>query len=228
MPAYSPETLLGDIITADPSRTRIMDRFGVDYCCGGQRPVSEACSAAQIDVGEFLAALDSEQPGQKADWADLGDAALIEHILGNHHQFLWDEFPRLATLVDKVARVHGPNHTELARVREVFHQLRGGIEPHLREEEDGLFPEISARDGDADHPISAELRAALQRNMVEHDNAGELLVELRSLTNDYTAPPDACGSYMAMLSGLQDVESDLHMHVHKENNVLYPRVLADA
>ncbi|BBY56641.1 iron-sulfur cluster repair di-iron protein [Mycobacterium koreense] len=226
MTTYTPETILGDIVTADPSRTRIMDRFGIDYCCHGQRPVSEACAEAKIDVEELLAALNTESPGTRESWADLGDTALIEHVVDTHHRFLWEEFPRMQVLVDKVARVHGPNHGELAQVRDVFTKLRNGIEPHLREEEEELFPAITARDGAADGPLPEGLRSALKENMVEHDGAGELLAELRRLTDDYTVPADACGSYMAMLAGLEEIESDLHMHVHKENNVLYPRVLA--
>ncbi len=224
MTSYTSDTILGDVITTDPSRTRILERFGIDYCCGGQRPIGEACTQAQVDVGEFLTALNAAEPGQRADWADLDDAALIDHILDTHHRFLWDEFPRMSALVDKVARVHGPNHEELARVREAFGELRAKVEPHLRTEETVLFPELRTRGG----AISDQLRAALRENMEQHDRAGELLTELRQLTSGYAVPADACASYTAMLGGLQEMESDLHMHVHKENNVLFPRVLATA
>lgn len=222
MATYTPETILGDVITADPSRTRILDRFGIDYCCHGQRPIGAACNDAQIDVDEVLTALNGEQPGPRADWADMADAALIEHILDTHHRFLWDEFPRIWALVDKVARVHGPNHPELEQVRNAFGELREKVERHLRNEENTIFPELRTR-GDA--AVSGELRTALEQNMKEHDVAGELLAELRELTGGYAVPSDACGSYMAMLGGLEEIESDLHLHVHKENNVLFPRVL---
>jgi regulator of cell morphogenesis and NO signaling len=225
---FTPDTVLGDIVTADPSSTRILERFGIDYCCNGQRSVTDACATSDVDVDELLAALDAKEPGQRAAWADLDDAALIEHIVGTHHRFLWDEFPRLAALVDKVARVHGPNHSELARVQAAFHQLRNGVEPHLREEETVLFPEITERNGATERPISDQLRNGLDQNMVEHDRAGGLLAELRKLTDGYRIPADACASYQAMLSGLEEIESDLHIHVHKENNVLFPRVLASA
>jgi regulator of cell morphogenesis and NO signaling len=223
---FTPDSILGDIVTADPSSTRILDRFGIDYCCHGQRPIADACATSDVDVDELLAALDAAAPGQRADWADLDDSALIEHILSTHHRFLWDEFPRMSELVDKVARVHGPNHRELARVREAYEQLRNGVEPHLRNEENALFPELVERNGAAERPISDQLRATLDENMAEHDRAGELLAELRKLTDEYAVPADACASYTAMLSGLEEIESDLHMHVHKENNVLFPRVLA--
>lgn len=226
MAAFTSDTVLGDIVTADPSRTRILERFGIDYCCNGQRSVAEACATSGVEVGDLLTALGAEEPGPRADWADLDDAALIDHILSTHHRFLWEEFPRVGELVDKVTRVHGPNHRELAEVQKTFHQLRDGVEPHLRNEETVLFPEISERNGAADRPVSDDLRKGLDENMTEHDRAGALLAELRKLTDGYAVPADACASYTAMLSGLEDIESDLHIHVHKENNVLFPRVLA--
>lgn len=224
--AFTAQTVLGDIVTADPSRARTLERFGIDYCCHGQRSVGDACASAGIDADQLLAALGAAEPGQRADWADLDDTALIGHILETHHRFLWEEFPRMSALVDKVSRVHGPNHSELVRVRETFERLRGALESHLTDEETALFPELTGRA--PQRPISEELRAAVRENMHEHDNAGALLAELRRLTGDYIAPDDACASYTAMLTGLEDIEADLHMHVHKENNVLFPRVLASA
>ncbi len=102
------------------------------------------------------------------------------------------------------------------------------MEPHLRTEETLLFPQISMRSATPPEPLSSELRAELSQNLTEHDRAGELLAELRQITNGFAVPPDACGSYKAMLAGLEEIEKDLHMHVHKENNVLFTRVLASA
>ena len=229
MAIFTSDQILGDIVTADPATTRILSRFGIDFCCHGQRRLSEACAADGVDADALLEALNSSaEPAQRADWAELDDPSLIAHIVSTHHRFLWDEFPRLAELVDKVARVHGPNHGELTRVREVFHTLRGGMEPHLRIEETRLFPEISLSAGRPDRALSPELRSELAENQQEHDNAGHLLAELRELTDGYTVPADACASYTAMLAGLEDLESNIHLHVHKENNVLFPRVLATA
>lgn len=227
MASYTFDALVGDIVTADPSRARILESFGIDYCCGGQQPLADACAAADVDVDELLTALNA-QLGQPADWAHFDDAALIEHIVDTHHRFLWDEFPRLSATVDKVTRVHGDNHDELSRVQDIFEKLRAAIEPHLRNEETALFPQIVALGRTAKPVISEDLRAALHENVVEHDGAGTLLAELRELTDGYRVPDDACATYTAMLSGLEGIESDLHMHVHKENNVLYPRVLASA
>ena len=229
MATFTPDTILGDIVTADPSTTRVLSRFGIDFCCHGQRPLREACEKDGIDVDELMAALaDKGGAGKRADWADLDDVSLIAHIVSTHHRYLWDEFPRLAELVDKVAHVHGPNHPELAQVRDLFHQLRAGMEPHLRTEETMLFPEISIHSGRPERPLSEEVREELEENQEEHDRSGHLLAELRQLTNGYVIPPDACASYTAMLSGLEELEDDIHIHVHKENNVLFPRVLESA
>ncbi|CAJ1498567.1 iron-sulfur cluster repair di-iron protein [[Mycobacterium] kokjensenii] len=228
MAAFSSDQILGDIVTIDPATTRILSRFGIDFCCHGQRSLAQACAADGVDPQEVVAALNAAEPGGPADWADYDDVALIAHIVSTHHRFLWDEFPRLAELVDKVARVHGPNHAELVRVRDVFHQLRAGMEPHLRTEETLLFPEISLHAGRPDRALPEQMHAQLAENQQEHDRAGHLLAELRDLTDGYRVPQDACASYTAMLAGLADLESDIHLHVHKENNVLFPRVLAAA
>ncbi len=228
MATFTSDMILGDIVTANPATTRVLSRFGIDFCCHGQRPVAEACAADGVNVDELMTALNTSDQAPRADWADLDDVALIAHIVSTHHRYLWEEFPRLAELVDKVARVHGPNHSELAKVRELFHQLRAGMEPHLRSEETMLFPEISIHAGRPERPLSNEVRDELAENQEEHDRSGHLLAELRQLTNGYVIPPDACASYTAMLSGLEELENDIHIHVHKENNVLFPRVLASS
>lgn len=228
MAAFTSDQILGDIVTADPSSTRVLSRFGIDFCCHGQRSLADACAADGVDAQEVLTALNATEPGRPAEWAEFDDTSLIAHIVSTHHRFLWDEFPRLAELVDKVARVHGPNHGELVQVRDVFHRLRAGMEPHLRTEETLLFPEISLHAGRPERPLSEDVRTELAENQQEHDNAGHLLAELRELTAGYAVPADACASYTAMLAGLADLESDIHLHVHKENNVLFPRVLAAA
>ncbi|ORV40435.1 iron-sulfur cluster repair di-iron protein [Mycolicibacter engbaekii] len=228
MAGYTGEQILGDIVTADPSTTRILSRFGIDFCCHGRRRLADACAADGVDAGELLAALNAVEPGRPADWAGYDDVSLIAHIVSTHHRFLWDEFPRLTELVDKVARVHGPRHGELIGVREAFHRLRDEMESHLRREETLLFPQISLHAGRPDQALPDDVRAELSGNQDEHDRCGALLAELRALTDGYAVPADACASYTAMLAGLADLESDIHLHVHKENNVLFPRVLAAA
>lgn len=228
MTTFTPDTILGDIVTADPATTRVLDRFKIDYCCHGQRSVSDACAESNASVDEVLAALAAKGPGQRPEWADMDDTSLIAHIVSTHHKFLRDELPRMTELTGKVAHVHGANHAELASVRDTFGRFRAEMEPHMRTEETQLFPAISIRAGDASKAVSPELRKHLQQHLDDHDSAGELLHEIRRLTHDYAVPADACASYKAMLTGLDEIETDTHLHVHKENNVLFKRVLASA
>src|SRR5699024_1161466 len=139
----------------------------------------------------------------------------------------WEEMPRLEALVDKVARVHGDRHPELAEVKTTYEQVVAELEPHMTREERVIFPAISRMEK-TQAPVrlsSGDLGDALRQLIAEHDVVGELLARIRRLTGDHTPPQDACGSYRAMLTGLAELEHDVHQHVHKENNLLFPRVL---
>lgn len=231
-PAITPDTTLGDLVTERPHLARRLEAFGLDYCCGGQRTLASASDAAGLAVDEVLAALRAEAgAGGRAEWADLGLAELVDHIEATHHAYLHQELPRLEALATKVAGVHGERHPELAQVLDLTRALRADLDPHLRKEEMVLFPmirQLAAAEpgapapafhcGSAANPISVML--------AEHDRTGELLDELRTASGDYGVPADGCASYRALYDGLAAVEADTHLHVHKENNVLFPAVLA--
>jgi regulator of cell morphogenesis and NO signaling len=156
----------------------------------------------------------------------MGAAELADHIESTHHRYLWDELPRLTALADKVRDVHGRRHPELDDVAGCLAELRADLEPHLRKEEEVLFPLIRTlavatspppfHCGSIGNPIAVMRR--------EHDHAGELLARLRQLTDDFGPPADACASYTALYVGLGQLDADTHLHVHKENNVLFPLV----
>jgi len=227
--ALDPDTSLGAIVNAYPSLARQLGRLDLDYCCGGERSLADACRTNELDPRAVLIELvahvgDDDAP---APWSSMQVGELVEHVVSTHHRYLWDELPRLQALVDKVLGVHGDRHPELVDIARCFSLIRADIEPHLTKEERVLFPAIQQlADASADatfgfgsigNPISMMLR--------EHDDLGGLLRELRSLTDDYTPPADGCGSYAALFSGLEQVEADTHLHIHKENNVLFPQVI---
>lgn len=227
--ALDPDMSLGAIVNAYPTLARQLERLDLDYCCGGERSLADACRANELDpravVMELVAHVgDDDAP---APWSSMQVDELVEHLVSTHHRYLWDELPRLQALVDKVLGVHGDRHPELVDIARCFSLIRADIEPHLTKEEQVLFPAIQQlADASADatfgfgsigNPISMMLR--------EHDDLGGLLRELRSLTDDYTPPADGCGSYTALFSGLEQVEADTHLHIHKENNVLFPQVI---
>ena len=226
-------TKLADLVTARPASAAVLQYFGLDYCCGGQRTLQEATQADGVNVDSVLAALSAleavpQAPVDEADWASMGPAELVDHLEAVHHAYLHEELPRLDALAEKVATVHGDRHPELIAVRADMRALVDDLDPHLAKEERVLFPlirELAAAVAAGETP-SAPLTAPIQVMRTEHDHTGELLAKLRSDSLDFALPGDACGSYQALYQGLSQLEADTHLHVHTENNVLFPAVEA--
>lgn len=160
-------------------------------------------------------------------WQSSDLAGLAHEIVDLHHAYLWEEMPRLQALVTKVHGVHGGSHPELTQVRSKYESLVAELDEHLTNEERVVFPAISRleRTQQAVLVRGQALADLIQQLIDEHDVAGELLAEINTLTQGFTPPEDACTSYRMMLSGLHEMQSDLHIHIHKENNVLFPKVL---
>jgi regulator of cell morphogenesis and NO signaling len=228
MNAITESVTLADIVTTHPSLARELERRDLDYCCGGGITLAAACSANGLDVEtviDELTAESSDSPGEP--WATMGLVQLVDHLEATHHRYLWAELPRLSALFDKVLSVHGERHPELVAIDECYTTIRIDLEPHLTKEERVLFPMIrelatastapSFHCGSLQNPISAMLS--------EHDTVGDLLRQLRRLTDGYQPPADGCGSYEALFAGLEQLEADTHLHIHKENNLLFPTVV---
>ncbi len=219
---------LAAIIDANPATAGILEHHQLDYCCGGQRTLDQACAERDLDPAAILAELEEVQPEAAPDWTTMSPAALVNHIESTHHRYLHEELPRLAALTDKVLDVHGTRHPELHDVEVTFTELREDLEPHLTKEERVLFPmirELAAATTAPTFPCGS-LANPIRMMLLEHDRAGELLATLRGTTGGFEPPTDACASYQALYRGLAEVEADTHLHVHKENNVLFPAVLA--
>ena len=221
------QTTLGEVVTSHPALARELERRGLDYCCGGRRTLAEACAEAGLDADAVAGALtDVCVPATPADWASMDIADLVDHIEATHHHYLWDELPRLQALLERVRAAHGARHPELDTVYSVFVELRADLEPHLLKEENVLFPmmrELVHADtrpvfhcGSVGNPITVMMR--------EHDHAGEILERLRAATSGYQVPDDGCISYRRCFDGLAELEADTHLHIHKENNLLFPKV----
>ena len=222
------DTTLGEIVSADPALARPLERRGLDYCCGGARTIAAACAEHGLDAGVIVAELGAacaQRPEPR--WATMDLTELVDHIEGTHHRYLWEELPRLTALMNKVLAVHGGRHRELANVAACVAEIRADLEPHLTREERVLFPMIRTLAA-ADAPPTLHcgtLQNPISVMLSEHDDIGLLLSRLRQLTDGYTAPPDGCASYRLLYRGLSELESDTHLHVHKENNLLFPMVL---
>ncbi|MEP6623880.1 MAG: iron-sulfur cluster repair di-iron protein [Acidimicrobiia bacterium] len=216
---------LGELVTERPYLSTHFDRLGLDYCCGGALSLRSACMKAGLDLNE----LDLSDPGKPTaesgpDWTTFDLDELTVHIEATHHEYLRRQLPRLAALGEKVVGAHGDRHPELIKVCDALAELRIDLDPHLQREEQIVFPMIRAL------MIPGTVHAESVRNPVavlcaEHDQVGELLRGLRVRTDDYVTPPDGCASYRSFYDGLAELEADLHLHVHKENNVLFPRAV---
>jgi regulator of cell morphogenesis and NO signaling len=222
-----PSMTLGDIVTMRPSLAADLERRGLDYCCHGTRSLAEAAREAGLDprtVAEELSATHVGEPA--AAWATLGPAELVDHIETVHHHYLWAEMPRITALVDKIVSVHGERHPELAEVQRLCSELRADLEPHLTSEEQELFPMVrrlvATTGGSGSHDPA--LVAQIEVLAAEHETVGDLLDELNRVTSGYTTPTDGCASYSACYRALAELEADTHLHVHKENNLLFPAV----
>lgn len=217
---------LGDLVAEAPGRAAVLDRFGLDYCCHGERSLTDACTTAGLDPRAVAADLD--QPEVTVDPADYPTepSALADHIEATHHAYLHAELPELDALAEKVAGVHGARHPELADVRRLVTAIRADLEPHLMKEERVLFPAIRALDAGAREFPFGTVRNPIRMMRLEHDQAGELLVELRTVSSDYAVPDDGCASYRALYERLAALEADTHLHIHLENNVLFPAAVA--
>jgi regulator of cell morphogenesis and NO signaling len=221
-------TTVADVASALPSSVRVFQRYGIDFCCGGKTALAAACRAQGVPYGELAEALEqsAQQPDADArDWSREPLHALVDHIVATYHEPLREELPRLEAMAAKVHRVHGSKAPYLARLDTIVSELSADLRSHMRKEETVLFPAIRTVEGNAGGasiPISAPI-AVME---AEHDHAGALLSELRTITGGYVAPEWACQTFRALYYGLAELEAAMHVHVHLENNVLFPRAVA--
>lgn len=229
-PTVSPSIRLGDLVNDRPHLAPVLERIGLDYCCGGQRTLAAACEEAGIDLAATIDTLahsdETAPPAASAltDLVGLEPSAIADHIEHTHHATLRAELPRLSELAEKVVTVHGGHHPELVDVRDTLEALRADIEPHLEREEQILFPLIREIDAAlrSGREVNGNLKNPVSVLEDDHEQVGALLARLRELTTDYTTPDDGCASYRALYDGLHALADDTHLHVHTENNLLFP------
>ena len=218
---------LSSLVEQNAQRARVFEAHNLDYCCGGSRNLSEACQNEGVDIEVILKDLeeaDAHAEASSSDWESLSE--LVDLIVEEHHAYLREELQPLKNLVDKVADVHGDNHPELEEVASVYGELAREMPVHLSEEEQILFPAIRKLDDTTtlDEQTRETVEAVLDRLWDDHEETAEHLETIVELTDHYSVPDDACPSYRAMLQRLQDLEADIHMHVHRENNVLFDEI----
>lgn len=222
---------VADLATAIPRAIPVLERLGIDYCCRGKQSIEEACLRSGVTPQELLILIDKE--GSAATAApDATLSELMRFIVDTHHAFTRDSLATLQRLSKKVRDVHGTNHPELVRVAVLVTELSDDLLPHMMKEEQVLFPYVTALEeavlvaGEPPVPFFGTVRNPIQMMMSEHEVVGEKIAEVRAASNDFALPGDACGSYRGLYDLLQELERDLHRHIHLENNILFPRATA--
>lgn len=226
-PAITPESTIGELVATRPLLARIFGNLGIDYCCGGKQTLAVACTRRGLDLATTVALIESASAALAAgpaavDAAAMGLAQLADHIETTHHAYLKVELPRLVEMADRVATKHGWRDARLPEVAAAVNSVATEMLGHMQKEEVVLFPLVRQVEAGA----RGNLSAPIAQMEAEHESAGELTARLRELTDGFTPNAEACNTHRALLAGLAEFESDLHQHVHKENNILFPRALA--
>lgn len=218
---------LGQLVRDNPAFAREFESLGIDFCCGGDQTLRAACTEAGLDLNDVRNRLTDarrQSDTEEDEWKSM--SALVEHVVDTHHQYLADELPALEQLVGKVRSAHSDNHPELVKLEEEFRELAEAMQQHTTEEETDVFPVVEKLDrGDELTDVERTLLdEALDDLESDHEATAEHLERIANLSDGYAVPDDACPSYRSMLDRLETLEQDTHMHVHKENNVLFPQV----
>jgi regulator of cell morphogenesis and NO signaling len=213
-------------VAANPSSARLFEKYGIDYCCGGNRLLAEVCSQKGLSVDELSRQLSAaDAPAPERDWRGAPLAELIGHIVARHHGYLRTELPDIERKIDKVLEAHGERHGDsLSALRQVFRGLKTELLEHMMKEEHILFPMIQRMEATSSLAMPAgAIHYPIRVMEHEHATAGQALAEMRSLTNGFTPPDDACNTFRVLYRQMEELESDLHTHIHLENNILFPR-----
>jgi regulator of cell morphogenesis and NO signaling len=225
---------VAEIVTKDFKAAEVFEKYGLDFCCNGNKPVEQACKEKNLDVSELITELvnltnGNGHTGTKFDEWELD--FLIDYIINNHHKYVSRMLPVISANVQKVALVHGKNLPGTIQVAKIFSAIEQEMKHHMMKEERILFPHIKYllqnknENLRVDPPYFGTIKSPIAMMENEHQSAGNGMYEIRSLTNNYAVPPDACNTFKVSLQELKEFEEDLHKHVHLENNILFPRAV---
>jgi regulator of cell morphogenesis and NO signaling len=223
------KTHVATIARQMPATIKVLQRHRIDFCCGGKRPLAEACAEVGVDADRLLVDLRAAAAGPQpeGDWGAASARDLAAHIVERYHEALRRDLPVLRELALKVAARHGDQHPQLAAVRANVEALAAELTSHMAKEEQVLFPLI-ARLEQGEAGYGPPVQAPIEMMEHEHDEVAELLHRLRTLTAGYQPPANACNSFRGLYQLLAEIETDTQMHIHLENNVLFPRALETA
>lgn len=225
---------IGSFVAEDFRTAAVFSKYRIDFCCKGNRTVTEVCEKQNIDADTLLEnvlqVVQSENSGT-IDFNSWPLDLLADYIEKTHHRYVEEKTNVLLPFLDKLCKVHGANHPELFKINELFIGCAGELSQHMKKEELVLFPfvkrmvKIKESDGILSQPSFGTVSNPIAMMMHEHDNEGERFREIAALTDNYTPPADACTTYRVTFAMLKEFEADLHKHIHLENNILFPKAV---
>lgn len=231
---FSLNQKIGVIVVKFPRAMEILKKYKIDFCCGGDRTLEEAVKEQKLNGQEIISEINEDynkyvtQETKDRDWTTESYSKLIEHVVNTHHAYLNETLPRLSELTTKILRVHGANHSELAKVHKLLHSLKMELEQHLIKEEEIVFPPVVEYENTGNKETLKNAVEKIIELEEEHEGAGSILKELREITGNYAVPEDACNSYRMTYKLLEDVEDDTFRHIHLENNIMFPRLMEES
>lgn len=225
---------IGQYVAEDFRTAAIFSKHKIDFCCQGNRTVEEACDKKGIDSNQLIEELNgvlNSKGGETIDYKSWPLDLLAEYIEKKHHRYVEEKIPVLRQFLDKLCKVHGSRHPELFKINELFVASAGELASHMKKEELILFPFIKKmvkakiENGAVQSPQFGTVENPIAMMMEEHDNEGARFREIDALTNNYNPPADACNTYKVTYAMLDEFEKDLHLHIHLENNILFPEAI---
>ncbi len=221
---------VGQIAASDYRKAKVFAKYGIDFCCGGKKMLKEICDAQGIDILQIekdIQQIDNQNSGKELLYNDWSLDFLIDYILNTHHAYIRKAIPQLIQYADKVACVHSNNHPELITIQQMLYDVINELTNHMKKEEMVLFPYIKNLTKYNDGEISnyGSVQNTINMMEMEHEVVGELFEKINALSNNYSLPTDACASYTLFYNLLKEFENDLHLHVHLENNILFPKAI---
>ncbi|MFL1011051.1 iron-sulfur cluster repair di-iron protein [Flavisericum labens] len=225
---------IGQYVADDYRTAAIFSKYGIDFCCKGNRTIEEVCTKKNIDANQLLGELETllnSKTNQSIDYNSWPMDLLVDYIEKKHHRYVEEKIPVLRQFLDKLCRVHGERHRELFEINELFIASAKELSAHMKKEELILFPfvkkmasAVSSQSG-VEEPYFGTVENPIAMMMQEHDNEGERFRKIAELTNNYNPPADACNTYRVTYAMLDEFEKDLHLHIHLENNILFPKAV---
>lgn len=226
------KSIVGNLVAEDYRTASVFKQYGIDFCCNGHRSIGDACTSAgvnEVSVIDALQKLATNNSNTQTDYNHWPLDLLADYIEKKHHRYVRTKIEEITPFLQKIAKVHGDRHPELLEVEQLFQDSADELMMHMHKEEKILFPYIRqmiANNGQAGKPGFGSIQNPIRVMMHEHDNEGERFRKIAALTQNYQPPADACTTYNVSLAMLKEFEDDLHLHIHLENNILFPKSIA--